>query len=54
MQYDQKWYMKKLCGKPELVEGETSKAMNMIMILMYGIPEHQKKVREYLKLEAIR
>jgi len=45
--YSHKWWMKKLCGDVGLVEGETAKAMNEIMILMYGIPEHQKIVKEY-------
>lgn len=48
-----KTIMDKLCENPGIPEGELAKAMNLIMVLMYGIPEHQAIVRAYLKREEI-
>lgn len=42
----------KLCENAGIPERETAKAMNMLRVLDWGIPEHQEIVRNYLEMEG--
>jgi len=41
--------MNELTRDAGIPQGETGKAINLIMVLMYGIPAHQKIVRDYIR-----